>query len=323
MNTAEPPFRDADTSSDYASVADEVDPALATSSENEEQDSDDEDDSDEGKGGKSGGKSPKSRKDYDVVLDPLFSFDMEELPFEESLLKKVGLLMVAPFSGLVPGASALASENDLSRKLFMGNLGLQSSEFSRDLLADPDMIKKLDEKQRAQMQREGIEHPDSVAAAGAAAIALAAMALTRSDESAAKAREIQQNKAQKDAVKTDLSSRVDDDKSSIKEVMPSENVYADMGHDGETLFSPDNWDDIDGFIHAGDADSSAQMSYADIVENEDVEASRPMLAGRVVDADFSLQRVFEVAAIALQASAQTVALEQQIDFTPKNQGPSR
>jgi hypothetical protein len=106
---------------------------------------DDEDDEGDGDsssgGGKGGGWLPKAKS-------------------QEGLLHKIADLILHPFSHLVPGASAMASENELSQRIFMGKIGLANNEITREDLADPHLIKRLDARQSERRERFGIPHPD-------------------------------------------------------------------------------------------------------------------------------------------------------------------
>jgi hypothetical protein len=79
---------------------------------------------------------------------------------QESLFHKIADLILHPFSHLVPGASAMASENELSQRIFMGKIGLENNEITREDLADPHLIKRLDARQNERRERFGIPHPD-------------------------------------------------------------------------------------------------------------------------------------------------------------------
>lgn len=137
----------------------------------------DEEDDEEGEGasGKGGGKSPKKR--YRVFVDhPFLDFaDDPNLSAEENAERKLRLLAISPNSILVPGASAFASENDLSRKIFMVDVGQKNGESRLSDMADPDFVDKRDALQRERRTLFGLPHP-SLVLSGSMALASAMMA---------------------------------------------------------------------------------------------------------------------------------------------------
>ncbi|HNQ91582.1 MAG TPA: hypothetical protein PKI93_01475 [Alphaproteobacteria bacterium] len=124
----------------------------------DEEDEDGDGDGSSGKGG--GGKSPKR---YRVIVEPFLEFaDDPTLSPEENAERKLRLLATAPMSILVPGASSFASENDLSRKIFMVDIGQANGEATASDMADPNFVDKRDALQRQRRTLFGLPHPSLV-----------------------------------------------------------------------------------------------------------------------------------------------------------------
>lgn len=127
---------------------------------------DPEEDQDEGEGeqgeGSGGGKHPRSLKAYRVELAQVLRFEegISEEEKHESIWKKLFLLMLAPFSRLVPGGSGMATETDLGKKLFMGDIGIRNREIESHDIADPHLIRRLEERLRQRLERMGFSHAD-------------------------------------------------------------------------------------------------------------------------------------------------------------------
>lgn len=131
-----------------------------------------EEDGDSSSGG-AGGKHPHR---YRVIVEPFLDFaDDPALSDEENAERKLRLLAISPISVLVPGASSFASENDLSRKIFMADVGRSNGEMSARDIADPDLVSHLDEKMRKRRTLFGLPHP-SLILSGGVALATAAWA---------------------------------------------------------------------------------------------------------------------------------------------------
>lgn len=141
---------------------------------------DDDEDGEEGSG-KGGGKAPRR---YRVIVEPFLDFaDDPSLSPEENAERKLRLLATAPMSILVPGASSFASENDLSRKIFMVDVGQVNGEATASDMADPDFVDKRDALQRKRRTMFGLPHPSlvlsgSIALASTIAAAFAGFAAT-------------------------------------------------------------------------------------------------------------------------------------------------
>lgn len=141
----------------YAAAADEYAPPISEKIE------DDDDDESEGDGSGGDGKGGPRTKDYEVILDPFLDFSEDpELSEHENALKKLDQLGISPMSLLVSGGSAFASENDLSRKVFMAGVGLVNLEIKARDIADPKLIIKLDGKQAERRAIFGIKTLDEI-----------------------------------------------------------------------------------------------------------------------------------------------------------------
>ena len=130
----------------------------------EDRDNKDGEEGEEGEGsskGGSGGKKP------DVNI-PQKKLDEEDLSAydSESLIEKLKMLVWAPFSAMVPGASAFESEQELKRKLFLGQLGMITNQIDPQDIADPDFINRLEQRNQMRQEKYGI---DAMSSAGAAA----------------------------------------------------------------------------------------------------------------------------------------------------------
>lgn len=146
-----------DGAASYAAAADEYAPPTSERIE------DDDDETDEGDGSGGDGKGGPSRKDYEVALDPILDFSEDaDLSEHENALKKLDALGISPMSLLVSGGSAFASENDLSRKVFLAGVGLVNLEIKPRDIADPKLIIKLDGKQAERRAIFGIKTLDEI-----------------------------------------------------------------------------------------------------------------------------------------------------------------
>lgn len=139
----------------------------------EEENKDDEEgedgEGDQGKKGGTGGKKPS-------VNVPLAEEENLEEYDSEKLIEKLKMLVWAPFSTLVPGASSFESENDLKRKLFLGQVGLMTNQIDPHDIADPNLIERLEQRNQERQQKYGL-NIDAQAAGSAAAIGGAVAAL--------------------------------------------------------------------------------------------------------------------------------------------------
>lgn len=175
--TPEPPNPLIDDPTLYAAAADDY---VASASDDEDaEDGDDE----SGEGG-DGGKGLKSSRNYDVVLQSLLDFANDDsLSEEENDKAKLEKLGIAPMSVLATGASAFASENDLSRKVFMARVGLFNLEIKPRDIANPQLIKLLDEKQAGRRRIFGIQTLDEIVtgAIGAAGMMIGAITSSVAD----------------------------------------------------------------------------------------------------------------------------------------------
>lgn len=126
-----------------------------------------------------GGGDSKSPRKYRVMIEPFLDFaDDPTLSEEENVERKLRLLSISPISILVPGASSFASENDLSRKIFMAEVGRANGEMSGRAIADPDIISKLDARMNERRTLFGLPRPSMILAGGAALAQIVVAAFT-------------------------------------------------------------------------------------------------------------------------------------------------
>ncbi len=166
------PLNAPDDPSILKSTADDYVAVLSEDSE------EDEDDSSSGEGGGKGlGK-------YKVILDPVIDFsDDAGLSEEENTIAKLKKLGISPMSFLAHGNSAFASENDLSRKVFMAEVALFNQEIKPRDIADPKLFQNLEAKQAERRKLFGMKTLDEIVtgAVGAAGAAIAYVASSISD----------------------------------------------------------------------------------------------------------------------------------------------
>ncbi|MBL8640130.1 MAG: hypothetical protein JNK24_07250 [Alphaproteobacteria bacterium] len=121
-----------------------------------------------GKAGEGGGQRPRA---YRVMVEKFLDFaDDPSLSPEENAERKLRLLALSPGSQLTIGASAYASENDLSSRIFMVDVGRRTGEAALSDMADPDFIDKRDFLQRMRRKLMNIAQP-SLILSGLAALA--------------------------------------------------------------------------------------------------------------------------------------------------------
>lgn len=164
-------------SKDPADHSDRIDPAAIAAADEydlEELPFDTEDDEDgegggrSGKAGEGGGQRPRA---YRVMVEKFLDFaDDPSLSPEENAERKLRLLALSPGSQLTIGASAYASENDLSSRIFMVDVGRRTGEAALSDMADPDFIDKRDFLQRMRRKLMNIAQP-SLILSGLAALA--------------------------------------------------------------------------------------------------------------------------------------------------------
>lgn len=170
-NTNQPPFPPEDPLR-YTSAADDYAASAVTEDDDEEDDSES-----SGEGDGSG-----SRK-YKVFLDPIIDFsEDEDLSDAENAASKLEKFEVSSMSFLVSGASAFASENDLSRKAFMAKVAVTNKEITTRDIANPKLFKDLDDKQAERRKRFGIQTLDEIVSgaidAAGAVIAMVSASVT-------------------------------------------------------------------------------------------------------------------------------------------------
>lgn len=121
-----------------------------------------------GKAGEGGGQKPRK---YRVMVEKFLDFaDDPNLTPEENAERKLRLLAISPGSQLTIGASAYASENNLSSRIFMVDIGRRTGEAALSDMADSDFIDKRDFLQRMRRKLANIAHP-SLVLSGLAALA--------------------------------------------------------------------------------------------------------------------------------------------------------
>ncbi len=161
----EPPVPPVDDTASYVSAADDY---VSSVTEDEE-----EGDSKSGEGS-GGGQSIN-------IFDPILDFsDDDELSDDDNQKLKLDRLALSPMSVLVSGASALASENELSRKVFMARIGLVNFEMKPRDIATPEFIKLLDEKQAERRRIFGIKTLDEIVTGAIGAAGMMVGAITTS-----------------------------------------------------------------------------------------------------------------------------------------------
>ena len=165
-NPDQPPFPPEDPAR-YVSAAEDYVAAMP-----EEDDEDDEDEE-----GSSGDGGSRGSKKYKVFLDPILDFsEDDDLSDEENAAAKLRKFEISSMSFLVSGASAFASENDLSRKAFMAKVAVTNKEIQTRDIANPKLFHQLDEKQKERRAKFGIHTLDEIVS-GAVEAAGAAIAL--------------------------------------------------------------------------------------------------------------------------------------------------
>jgi hypothetical protein len=156
------------------SAADDYVSVLAENEEDEEGD-------DDSSSGKSGGKGLGK---YKVILDPILDFaDDINISEEENTIAKLRKLGLAPMSMLAAGGSAFASENDLSRKVFMAEVAQFNKEIQPRDIANPKLFQILESKKLERIKAFGIKTLDDIitGAVGAAGAAIAYVSSSVSD----------------------------------------------------------------------------------------------------------------------------------------------
>jgi hypothetical protein len=134
---------------------DEYPPSIFADEVDEKRRDEEDEEGDSSSSGDDGGRKPADDK---VKIDHRYIDDyLAEDIYEEGWLDKLKSLALMPFSLIMPGASALAAENDLSRRLMMGRFGLFNKQIMPHDMADPNLIERLEERfqeRRERVQRE-------------------------------------------------------------------------------------------------------------------------------------------------------------------------
>ncbi len=176
-HSTHPPFPPEDPQH-YKTIADDYAATAVTQGADNAETEEEDDESSSGDGGGEG-----SRK-YRVFLDPILDFSEDDaLSDEENAAEKLRKFEISSMSFLAAGASAFASENDLSRKAFMAKVAQTNKEIATRDIADPKLFTKLDEKQAERRARFGIHTLDEIVsgAIGAAGAVVAMVSNTVND----------------------------------------------------------------------------------------------------------------------------------------------
>lgn len=232
--------------SGYSAAADEF---ITIETTEEGDDSEDEEtESGDGKGG-SGRRKPKSLKDYEVKIDrALFDFTVDDtLEPLAALMEIIGKLKLAAPSEIIKGSSMMGPEHP---EIALRELGLHTLKLDAKNIADPDLLKKLDQKQRELRQRENIPHPDdallqgeSQSSAGSiAAAAIGLVAATMADTEKPQERNRQ---------------RRDDNK--FEKRQEREMAAADADAYADDLMTPDSEPDLSDIVNMFDMDDDLQF----------------------------------------------------------------
>lgn len=133
---------------EYVSYADEVDvkegrkKTPATTETGDTDQGDTEGDSQ----GTGGGPKPLTPEEQAALAEA-------EEEVKKSWLEKLKLIFIAPFSSIIPGTVSYTAENDLSKKAFFLRVGLYNRQIEPTDIADPDLMKKLEERHQERRER--------------------------------------------------------------------------------------------------------------------------------------------------------------------------
>ncbi|PZP56433.1 MAG: hypothetical protein DI586_03630 [Micavibrio aeruginosavorus] len=261
----------------------------------------------EGEGGKkSGGNGGKKPALPSAQLlqdeDNLDDYD------SETLIEKLKMLVWAPFSTMVPGASSFESEQDLKRILFLGQIGLITNQIHPADIADPDLIKKLE--QRHQMRQEIFKAEIAAATSGnAAGLAAGLMASTPPPEAQQK-REQKQQAAQVREVSSDARREAEGKRPDVEQKTQTPVVKQDpLAPEAETSYFAKEQDQGDFARTEAKADSSLDTGVViELLENANDQAqSSPLSSPGILGA---LAGAFNLIA----QQAEYTAPEQKIEF---------
>jgi hypothetical protein len=78
---------------------------------------------------------------------------IQEEEVKDSWLEKLKLIFIAPFSHIIPGTVSYTAESDLSKKAFFLRVGLYNRQIEPTDIADPDLVKRLEERHQERRQR--------------------------------------------------------------------------------------------------------------------------------------------------------------------------
>lgn len=78
---------------------------------------------------------------------------IQEEEVKDSWLEKLKLIFIAPFSHIIPGTVSYTAESDLSKKAFFLRVGLYNRQIEPTDIADPDLVKRLEERHQERRRR--------------------------------------------------------------------------------------------------------------------------------------------------------------------------
>ncbi len=295
---------DATPEVEYRAAADDFMALEAPAEGEDEEDDESGDGKEEGKGG--GGRKPKSLKDYEVTIDrALFDFAVDDtLEPLEALLDIIGKLKLAAPSEIIKGSSMMGPEHP---EIALRELGLHTLKLDAKNIADPDLLKKLDQKQRELRQRENIPHPDDVllqgdgqsSAGGIAAAAIGLVAATMADTEKPQERSRQRHEENKFEKRQERAA-----------------VEAEAGACADDLMTPASEPDLSDIVDMFDMDDDLQFdkpedlpAFADSLDRD----NRGLYASGPTDLT-SLTGFFNYLSSQLQAPVERVDLATDMRF---------
>lgn len=131
---------------EYVSYADELD--VKEGRKKRTDDSGDTDKSGDKGGDAQAGGAPKQLSEAEQA-----ALAEAEEDVKQGWLEKLKLIFIAPFSQIIPGTVSYTAENDLSKKAFFLRVGLFNRQIEPTDIADPDLIKKLEDRHQERRER--------------------------------------------------------------------------------------------------------------------------------------------------------------------------
>lgn len=134
---------------EYVSYADEVDVKEGRKKKSTETTDKGDTDQDSAGGdaqGTGGGPKPLTPEEQAAIAEA-------EEEVKKSWLEKLKLIFIAPFSSIIPGTVSYTAENDLSKKAFFLRVGLYNRQIEPTDIADPDLMKKLEDRHQERRER--------------------------------------------------------------------------------------------------------------------------------------------------------------------------